>query len=70
MTRELTAEFSSSGLREAPTRAKSRPVVTMNDIHCLAFRKWNAAGRPTGDCTRFWLEAERDLVEGPPSNAP
>jgi hypothetical protein len=42
---------------------KRRPSITLNDIRQLAFRKWKAAGRPGGDCTRFWLEAEEELVE-------
>lgn len=29
-------------------------------IRCLAYQKWEAAGRPTGDGLAFWLEAERE----------
>jgi hypothetical protein len=31
------------------------------DIQLCAFHKWEAAGKPTGDGTQFWLEAEREL---------
>ena len=37
------------------------PSLTLNDIHLLACRKWDAAGRPPGDGARFWLEAEQEL---------
>jgi hypothetical protein len=32
------------------------------DIQLCAFHKWEAAGKPTGDGVRFWLEAERELA--------
>jgi len=32
------------------------------DIQLCAYHKWEAAGRPTGDGVRFWLEAEKDLA--------
>jgi hypothetical protein len=31
------------------------------NIRLLAYRKWEAAGRPIGDGLFFWLEAEREL---------
>ena len=34
------------------------------DIQLCAFHKWEAAGMPTGDGVRFWLEAEQELAEG------
>jgi hypothetical protein len=34
------------------------------DIQLCAFHKWEAAGKPTGDGVRFWLEAERELAAG------
>jgi len=34
------------------------------DIQLCAFHKWEAAGKPTGDGVRFWLEAEKELAEG------
>jgi hypothetical protein len=32
------------------------------DIQLCAFHKWEAAGKPTGEGVRFWLEAERELA--------
>jgi hypothetical protein len=29
-----------------------------------AYGKWEAAGKPDGDGTRFWLEAEQELLQG------
>jgi Protein of unknown function (DUF2934) len=40
---------------------KGRPTPFLNDIRDLAHKKWTAAGRPPGDCTRFWLEAEQEI---------
>jgi hypothetical protein len=36
----------------------------LNDIWRLAREKWVAAGRPNGDSSRFWLEAEQELLQG------
>ena len=47
----------------APARIKRRPLF-LNDIRDLAHKTWEAAGRPPGDCTRFWLEAEQEMREG------
>jgi hypothetical protein len=38
-------------------------LVSDEDIRLCAYQKWEDAGRPIGDGVRFWLEAERDLVE-------
>ncbi len=49
------------------TDAVTGPVrrgIYLNDIRDLAYEKWESAGRPAGDCTRFWLEAEKALLEG------
>lgn len=42
---------------------EARPV-SADDIRRCAYRKWEDAGRPAGDGTRFWLEAERELTQG------
>jgi hypothetical protein len=39
------------------------PVVLLNDIRDLAFRKWQAAGCPSAGCAHFWLEAEEELQQ-------
>jgi hypothetical protein len=33
-------------------------------IRVRAYQIWEAAGRPAGDGVRFWLEAERELLQG------
>jgi len=37
------------------------PAPTSQQIQERAYLKWQAAGRPSGDDMRFWLEAEREL---------
>ena len=57
----------------APVMTGGRPVATSmpyqlipseDEIRLRAYMKWEAAGKPTGDGTRFWLEAERELKAG------
>ena len=43
------------------TAAKGR-LVSAEEIRLRAYLKWEAAGRPAGDGSNFWLEAERELV--------
>lgn len=37
-------------------------LVSTEEIRLCAYRKWERAGRPTGDGVRFWLEAEHELT--------
>jgi hypothetical protein len=37
--------------------------ICLNQIWLLARLKWEAAGRPDGDSSRFWLEAEQELLQ-------
>lgn len=39
-------------------------LVPAEDIRLCAYRKWEKAGKPTGDGTKFWLEAEQELAQG------
>ncbi len=39
-------------------------VVSEEDIRLRAYRKWESAGKPTGDGVQFWLAAEQELVQG------
>lgn len=39
-------------------------VVTADDVHQCAYRKWESAGMPTGDGIDFWLQAEHELTSG------
>jgi Protein of unknown function (DUF2934) len=41
-----------------------KKLVSEEDIRGSAYRKWESAGKPTGDGIRFWLEAEQELVQG------
>jgi hypothetical protein len=41
----------------------ARGSLYLNDIWRLAREKWETAGRPNGDSSRFWLEAERELLQ-------
>jgi hypothetical protein len=43
--------------------ASKRLSLTLADIRRRAHAKWVAAGRPDGDSSRFWLEAEQELLE-------
>ena len=38
--------------------------VAADDIRLCAYRKWERAGKPTGDGIPFWLQAEQELVQG------
>jgi len=40
-----------------------RRSLYLNDIWRLARQKWEAAGRPDGDSSRFWIEAEQELLQ-------
>jgi len=47
---------------EASKTPRRRPMVYLNDIHVRACQKWREAGQPPGDGSRFWLEAEHELL--------
>jgi len=48
----------------AGNKSAATQVVSVEDIRLCAYRKWESAGRPTGDGLRFWLEAEQELGGG------
>ena len=54
---ELTVT-SGSVEQDQKGKAKSHAVVQL-----CAHQKWEAAGRPNGDGVKFWLEAERELLQ-------
>lgn len=41
--------------------ATSSKSIDQETIRARAYEKWEAAGRPDGDPTCFWLEAEKEL---------
>jgi Protein of unknown function (DUF2934) len=65
MTRAAPGEPTTStkaavGSRDNERRVKS---VSDEDMRLCAYRKWEAAGKPTGDGVQFWLEAEQEQVQ-------
>jgi hypothetical protein len=38
-------------------------LFSAEDIRLIAYRKWENAGKPVGDGTKFWLEAENELMK-------
>jgi hypothetical protein len=48
---------------EPPPKPRENAPPTEEAIRLGAYYRWDAAGRPGGDGTRFWLEAERELTE-------
>jgi len=34
-----------------------------NAVRVRAYQKWETAGKPGGDGVKFWLEAERELLQ-------
>ncbi len=45
---------------QSGARTGSRP--TPDEIRQLAYEKWEAAGKPSGDGSDFWLQAEKELL--------
>jgi Protein of unknown function (DUF2934) len=45
-------------------KESSARLVSEDAIRLCAYRKWESAGKPTGDGIQFWLEAEQELVQG------
>jgi len=63
-----------------PTTATQTPVafgdkgpkaqlVLAEEVRLCAYRKWERAGKPTGDGIQFWLEAEQELVPKTPATS-
>ena len=49
---------------EAQATVSPQPSVpTPDEIRQLAFEKWEAAGKPPGDGSDFWLQAEKELLD-------
>lgn len=42
----------------------NRSPASEEGIRMRAYQKWEAAGHPPGDGIQFWLEAERELLNG------
>ena len=52
-------------LRPQPDQsgARTRALPTSDEIRQLAYEKWEAAGKPPGDGSDFWLQAEKELLD-------
>jgi hypothetical protein len=60
-----TAPASTTQPAVAPAETNHRArSVSADDIRLCAYRKWECAGKPSGDGVRFWLEAEQELIHG------
>lgn len=44
-------------------KEKNARSVSTEDIRLCAYRKWERAGKPSGDGVKFWLEAEHEMVK-------
>jgi len=65
----VTRASADATLASTPTEANSgaaprrRQPIYLDEIQRQAYRKWLAAGRPGGDCARFWQDAEQELLQ-------
>jgi len=48
----------------ADDKVHKAQLVTPEVIQLCAYRKWENAGKPSGDGIPFWLEAEEELRHG------
>jgi len=39
-------------------------LISAAEIRLRAYRRWESAGKPTGDGVQFWLDAEQELRQG------
>jgi hypothetical protein len=62
-TEQMTETISATSAEAHTPVAHGHAPPTLNDIRRSAYKKWEAAGKPPGDCTRFWLEAEQELLQ-------
>ena len=45
-------------------KGKHAQLASTETIQLCAYRKWEIAGKPSGDGIQFWLEAEQELMNG------
>jgi hypothetical protein len=46
------------------SRLSSGVSVSHQEIQMRAYYKWEAMGKPIGKDLKFWLEAQRELLQG------
>jgi hypothetical protein len=51
-------------VRTPGARLSSRVSVSQQEIQVRAYYKWEAMGKPIGKDLKFWLEAQRELLQG------
>jgi hypothetical protein len=59
---QVPAPMGKTDHRKADAAMARRPIGLCNYIRDRAHEKWVKAGGPLGDCVRFWLEAEQELL--------
>ncbi len=57
-------EAEASGRSRSDEAKSGHESLYLNDIWRRARQRWEAAGKPPGDSSRFWLEAEQELLQG------
>jgi hypothetical protein len=66
-TRPAAPRTISPAANPAPTnnaKTPNRPTPVEDQIRARAYALWEEAGRPEGDGTQFWLDAEKELGGG------
>ncbi len=43
---------------------RTATVASAEEVRIRAYRKWESAGKPAGNDIQFWLEAEKEMVQG------
>ena len=57
------AKMAGAGGEAQATVSPQPSVPTPDEIRQLAYEKWEAAGKPPGDGSDFWLQAEKELLD-------
>jgi DUF2934 family protein len=57
------AKMPVAGGQAQATVSPQPSVSTPDEIRQLAYAKWEAAGKPPGDGSDFWLQAEKELLD-------
>ena len=57
-------EDGSSEKVKDPIPDPPQAAISEEKIRLRAYQRWEAAGKPNGDGTHFWLEAEQELAAG------
>ena len=66
-TQHASSKEAATTTKPAVTSGENKPktqLISAEEIRLCAYRKWEGAGKPTGDGIQFWLEAEKELVKG------